>query len=33
LPDDFGKKPEVKALGGVGSGNWYRLDKKATVEE
>jgi len=33
LPYDFGKKPEVKALGGVGSGNWHRFDKKATTDE
>jgi hypothetical protein len=34
LPDDFGKKREEKtSVGGVGSGNWYRFDKKATTDE
>jgi hypothetical protein len=33
LPDDFGKKREVKNLGGAGSGSWYRLDKKTTTDE
>jgi hypothetical protein len=34
LPYDFGKKDGRKILmGGVGSGNWYRFDKKATTGE
>jgi hypothetical protein len=33
LPNDFGKKLEVKSLGGLSSGSWYRLSKKTTVEE
>jgi len=33
LPNDFGKKSWVKNLDGVGSGNWYRLDKKTTTAE
>jgi hypothetical protein len=31
LPYDFGKKPGRKILGGAGSGNWYRFDKKITT--
>jgi hypothetical protein len=27
------KRPKRQKLGGVGSGNWYRLNKKTTVEE
>jgi hypothetical protein len=34
LPNDFGKKSEAKILvGGVGSGSWYRLNKKSTTNE
>jgi hypothetical protein len=34
LPDDFGKKSEAKILvGGVGSGSWYRFNKKTTTDE
>src|SRR5215208_3235674 len=32
LPYDFGKNRE-KIMGGVGSGNWYRFDKKTTTDE
>jgi hypothetical protein len=33
LPYDFGKKLGRIIVGGAGSGNWYRSDKKATVDE
>lgn len=33
LPYDFGKKTGGGNMGGVGSGNWYRFDKKATTGE
>jgi hypothetical protein len=33
LPYDFGKKVEGKSVGGAGSGNWYRFDKKTTTGE
>jgi hypothetical protein len=34
LPNDFGKKfEENSSVGGVGSGNWYRFDKKTTTSE
>jgi hypothetical protein len=34
LPYDFGKKMGEKIpMGGVGSGNWYRFDKKTTAGE
>jgi hypothetical protein len=34
LPYDFGKKSEANILvGGVGSGSWYRLNKKSTTNE
>ncbi len=33
LPYDFGKKSGEKHLGGVGSGNRHRLDKKTTTHE
>jgi hypothetical protein len=33
LPDDFGKKREVKNVGGLDNGNWYRFDKKTTTDE
>src|SRR5918992_5871276 len=34
LPNDFGKKLEAKnSMGGVGSGNWYRFNKKSTTNE
>jgi len=33
LPNDFGKKLRRKILGGVGSGSWYRFDKKTIAEE
>src|SRR5215217_6451924 len=32
LPYDFGKNRE-KIMGGVGSGNWCRFDKKTTTDE
>ena len=33
LPYDFGKKTERKIMGGVGSGNWSRFDKKTMTGE
>jgi hypothetical protein len=34
LPNDFGKKSGRKIpIGGVGSGSWYRFDKKTTTGE
>src|SRR5215210_6484531 len=34
FPNDFGKKSEARNIvGGVGSGNWYRFDKKTTTDE
>jgi hypothetical protein len=33
LPYDFGKKSGRRIMGGEGSGNWYRFDKKTTTEE
>jgi hypothetical protein len=30
---DLGKKTERKIMGGAGSGNWYRFDKKTTTGE
>ena len=34
MPYDFGKKMgRQKFVGGVGSGNWYRFDKKTTTDE
>jgi hypothetical protein len=33
LPYDFGKKTRRKIMGGVGSGNSYRFDKKTTTDE
>jgi hypothetical protein len=34
LPYDFGKKLEaISIVGGVGSGSWYRLNKKSTTNE
>ena len=33
LPYDFGKIGGIKSVGGVGSGNWYRFDKKTTTDE
>jgi hypothetical protein len=33
LPYDFGKKTGRKIMGGAGSGNWYRFDKKTTTGE
>jgi hypothetical protein len=34
LPYDFGKKSETRILvGGVGSGSWYRFNKKSTTNE
>ena len=34
MTNDFGKKSRRKiAMGGEGSGNWYRFNKKTTVEE
>ena len=34
MPNDFGKKSEAKNIvGGVGSGSWYRFNKKTTVQE
>jgi hypothetical protein len=33
LPIDFGKKSGRKIMGGVGSGNWYRFDRKTTTGE
>ena len=34
MPNDFGKKlEENSSVGGVGSGNWYRFDKKGTTDE
>jgi hypothetical protein len=31
LLNDFGKKSRRNSMGGVGSGNWYRYDKKSTT--
>jgi len=33
LPYDFGKKTGRKNLGGIGSGDWYRFDRKTTTDE
>ena len=33
LPYDFGKKMRREIMGGVGSSNWYRFDKKTTTDE
>jgi hypothetical protein len=34
LPNDFDKNSEAKpSVGGVGSGNWYRFNKKPTTDE
>ena len=34
MPNNFGKRLETKILvGGVGSGNWYRFNKKRTTDE
>jgi hypothetical protein len=33
LPYDFAKKPGRKIMGGEGSGNWCRFDKKTTTGE
>jgi hypothetical protein len=33
LPNDFGKKTRRKIMGGEGSGNCYRFDKKTTTGE
>jgi hypothetical protein len=34
LPNDFGKKlEENSSVGGVGSGSWYRFNKKSTTDE
>ena len=33
MPYDFGEKDGEKNMGGEGSGNWYRFDKKTTIAE